>query len=503
MSGPTAVPATAPSAPAPSGPAPSTPTPAARPPVDWTEEVSIVQPRNAAFWLFVGLLAIAGLDFIDRQLLFANASTTAWVVGIFLLALYAVPVFLLVRSLDLFEREPRSMVIGALLWGGIVATFLSGHVNDAWSEILTKVAGADFAREWGAALIGPGDEELFKFLGVVVLFLIARSEFDDVLDGFVYGAMVGLGFTLEEDMYYFFAHFVGQAGASDLGGLFDGFFARIIVGGPYSHVLLTGLTGMGLAYFVTRPDVPRMRRLLITIGLYVAGVAAHFVWNSPLLNDILGNDPDAMTWIIWAALKGLPFLILLAVIVRIAQRREMRWVREAVTPEVEAGYITAAELDTLEDLRRRRAARDAERRRTGSTGSHLLARLQKAQLALAVSAAGSGANRDAQLETHRSLVRTLRGQLDALPRAGGAAAAGAGAAVGAAGAAALAMPFAPTHKVPVEGLPAWQVPDGSTPAVGLAGGLELQLVQRIADWGQVRAVNGWTGWVDARRILPR
>lgn len=493
---------TEPMAPVPIAPAPASAPPGARPPVDWSEEVSIIQPRNAAFWLFVGLLAIAGLSFVDRQLAFANASTTAWVVGLFLLALYAVPVFWLVRSLDLFEREPRSMLIGALLWGGIIATFLSGHVNDAWAEILTKVAGADFAREWGAALIGPGDEELFKFLGVVVLYLIARAEFDDVLDGFVYGAMVGLGFTLEEDMYYFFAHFVGQAGASDLGGLFDGFFARIIVGGPYSHVLLTGLTGMGLAYFVTRPDVPRQRRLLVAIGLYVAGVAAHFIWNSPLLNDVLGNDPDAATWILWAAMKGLPFLILLAVIVRVAQRREMRWVRDAVAPEVEAGYITPAELDTLEDLRRRRAARDAEKARTGAAGSHLLARLQKAQLVLAVTAAGGGANRDALLASNRSLVASLRGQLDALPKAG---AAGATTAAGwvTAATAATAGPFAPTNLVPVEGLPAWQVPNGTTTAVALAGGLELQLVQRIGDWAQVRASNGWTGWVDARRLLPR
>lgn len=472
------------------------------PPVDWTEEVSIVQPRNAAFWLFTVLLVIGGASFIDRQLAFANASTTAWVVGLLLLALYAVPVFLLVRSLDLFEREPRSMLVGALLWGGIIATFLSAHVNDQWAEILTKVAGADFAREWGAALIGPGDEELFKFLGVVVLFLIARNEFDDVLDGFVYGAVIGLGFTIEEDMYYFFAHFVGQAGASDLGGLLDGFFARIIVGGPYSHVVLTGLTGMGLAYFVTRPDVPRARRVLVAVGLYVAGVAAHFIWNSPLLNDVLGNDPDELTWIIWAALKGLPFLILLAVVVRIAQRREMRWVREAVTPEVEAGYLTPSELDTLEDLRRRRAARAAEKARTGPVGERLLARLQKAQLALAVAATGGGANREAHLEASRSLVRTLRAELEALPGAG-AGASGAAAVHSSVAGGPIGAPFAPGHRVPVEGLPAWQVPNGSTPAIGLASGLELQLVQRVGDWAQVRAVNGWTGWVDARRLLPR
>src|SRR5205085_9516111 len=138
---------------------------------------------------------------------------------------------------------------------------------------------------------------LFIFLGIVVLFLIARAEFDDVLDGFVYGAIIGLGFTLAEDMYYLFAHCVGQAGASDLGGLFEGFFTRIIVGGPYSHVLLTGLTGMGLAWYVTRPDIPRSRRLLLAVLLYVAGVAAHFVWNSPLLEGVLGDNPGPTEWL--------------------------------------------------------------------------------------------------------------------------------------------------------------------------------------------------------------
>jgi SH3-like domain-containing protein len=37
----------------------------------------------------------------------------------------------------------------------------------------------------------------------------------------------------------------------------------------------------------------------------------------------------------------------------------------------------------------------------------------------------------------------------------------------------------------------------------LNAGLELQLLQQVGDWAQVRASNGWTGWVDARRLLPR
>jgi RsiW-degrading membrane proteinase PrsW (M82 family) len=462
----------------------------------WSEQLSLVQPRQAAFWLFSILLLISGIGFVDDQLAFANASTTAWLVGLVLLALYAVPVYLLVNALDLFEREPRSLLIGALLWGAIVATFLAGRINGEWDGIVQKLFGAEFAREWGAALIGPGVEELVKFLGVVVIYLIARSEFDDVLDGFVYGAMVGLGFTLEEDMYYFFTHFVGQAGASDLGGLFEGFFMRIIVGGPYSHVLLTGLTGMGLAYYVTRPDIARSRRLLVAVGLYAAGVAAHFVWNSPLLDDMLGSNPDSVTWIAWAAIKGLPFLILLAVVVRVAMRRETHWVRETLADDVSAGLLTPAELDLLGDLRGRRSARRAVSQRKGAAGERLMARLQHAQIALAVAESSTAADRDARLEAKRGAITDLRAQLGALPDLGGAANAMA------AGMAPTAAPaaFAPTHLVPPEGLPSWAAPDPSGPSTPLAGALELQLLQQLADWAQVRASNGWVGWVDARRL---
>ena len=34
--------------------------------------------------------------------------------------------------------------------------------------------------------------------------------------------------------------------------------------------------------------------------------------------------------------------------------------------------------------------------------------------------------------------------------------------------------------------------------------MDDKVLPRSAEyWAQVRAVNGWTGWVDARRLLPR
>jgi hypothetical protein len=341
-------------------------------------------------------------------------------------------------------------------------------------------------------------EELLKFLGVVVIYLIARAEFDDVLDGFVYGAMVGLGFTVAEDMYYFFAHFVGHAGASDLGGLFEGFFTRVIVGGPYSHVLLTGLTGMGLAFYVTRPEIARSRRVLVAVLLYAAGVTAHFVWNSPLLDGILGDNPGPTDWIAWAAVKGLPFLILLGVLVRLAMRREQRWVRDALAEDVAAGVLTAQEVDVLESLRARRSARKAVGARTGPAGERLVARLQHAQIALAIASTGSEADRDARIGASRQLIAGLRAQLAALPIVGSAAATGSAAAA----TASAAQAFAPTHRAPAEGLAAWPNPDPAGASTQLAGGLPVEVVATVADWAQVRASNGWIGWVDARRLVP-
>jgi hypothetical protein len=72
--------------------------------------------------------------------------------------------------------------------------------------------------------------------------------------------------------------------------------------------------------------------------------------------------------------------------------------------------------------------------------------------------------------------------------------------------AAVAVPaaaqWAPTHAVPAEGLPAWAGPDPSVAAVAnLAGGLPVRLVGSANEWAQVEASNGWTGWVDGRRLV--
>ena len=64
--------------------------------------------------------------------------------------------------------------------------------------------------------------------------------------------------------------------------------------------------------------------------------------------------------------------------------------------------------------------------------------------------------------------------------------------------------WSPTHFVPAAGMAAWDHPDPARPPrVVLNAGLGLVIDGIAGDWALVRAVNGWRGWVDGRRLTTR
>jgi RsiW-degrading membrane proteinase PrsW (M82 family) len=220
----------------PAGPTTGLPGSLAGPP-RWGRQATLIQPREPAFWLYVALLAIGGYFFYNDQALMSTL-TMAYALSWLLVLVYAVPVAFLIYRLDLFEREPKILIAAAVVWGGIIATSLAAEANSAWLDVLGKVAAPDFTAQWGKAIVGPGVEETLKLMGVILLYLIARSEFDGPMDGFVYGAMVGLGFTVVEDVSYFINAVAAAPGAVDQSGpVFDTFVIRIVGGGLYGHVL--------------------------------------------------------------------------------------------------------------------------------------------------------------------------------------------------------------------------------------------------------------------------
>ena len=378
---------------------------------NWGPKLSLFQWREPAFWAFVVLMLLCGAGAAIWMLELLLTSPGGFVLSWILLLFYLLPMFLIIYFLDFYDREPLSLVFGALAWGMIAATSLSLVGNTRWGEIIARVAGPDFAATWTAAITAPIVEESFKGVGVVLIYLIARREVNDIMDGFVYGAMVGLGFTVVEDVYYFVGAFGGTPA-----GVIQGFFVRVVLSGLYGHVVYTGLTGIGIAYFVTRKGEASLgKRWLVMIGLFLTAMTAHFLWNLPLLNLLPPEGSSTLVQLVMIpiglAVKGLPFLAFLALILRLAHRREVYWLRKSIEGELGGPGLLPGELEVLVDSRARRRARNELRSRSGGQAADLLKRIQREQIKLAMMRTRAPSPEHPDLVQQRALLHNLRQNL--------------------------------------------------------------------------------------------
>ena len=300
--------------------------------------------RQPAYWLFL-VLVFAGLAIVSyEQLTYVAAYPQAWFLSILLLAAVAVPVGLIVYRLDQFEPEPASLIAVALLWGGVVAVSFAAVSNTSLLTFLQHVLSPAQIDSWGAALVAPLNEEFYKGAGLVMIFFIARNEIDGLMDGLVYGAMIGLGFQVVENIQYF-VHAAAESGAGQIGPVVGTFFVRVLVAGLYSHMLFTGLLGFGFAYFVTRRAAPWGVRAGVFALFVVLAWSAHFVWNSPWLDSRMNGS--AGSFVLALIIKGLPFLILLLLLGVFARRREAQVFSGLMAEEVGSDVVTQEEFHVL------------------------------------------------------------------------------------------------------------------------------------------------------------
>ncbi|HEU0013231.1 MAG TPA: PrsW family intramembrane metalloprotease [Longimicrobium sp.] len=271
----------------------------------------------------------------------------------FLLAIVPVPVYVvLVLWLDRFEPEPGRTLAQTFAWGATVAVFAALLVNGFAEGFIAGVLGDGAAELFGSIVSAPVVEELAKGFALLLLFRELKDEFDGVVDGVVYAAMVGLGFAMIENVQYY-----GEAIAAGGEASVLTFFVRGLMA-PFAHPLFTSMFGIGLGYVRERQGAGASRAWAV-LGL-AAAVVLHALWNLAASFE---------EWFLAAyALVMLPCFVAVLGLIYLSLRREGRVLRRHLSALVDDGLLTPQELECLCRVRSRLWASTRALYRGGTAG---------------------------------------------------------------------------------------------------------------------------------------
>lgn len=169
------------------------------------------------------------------------------ILGLIFVTPFVVVYFLIIRWCDRFEPEPWWLLLCAFFFGALIATAGGGTMNGFSHTLAVMATGeppdSENVQFIVATFSAPIFEEGFKGLGVAMIAAISAlgvKELDGALDGAIYGGVVGLGFTLTEDVQY-----VSNAFAQEgLVGFVFLLFIRTVMNG-LTHCTFTAMTGLG------------------------------------------------------------------------------------------------------------------------------------------------------------------------------------------------------------------------------------------------------------------
>ncbi len=244
---------------------------------------------------------------------------------------------LLIWWLDRYEKEPLHLLVAAFLWGSLPAIVLAILFEVILATPFDASPLGPNVAIWGLA---PLVEEPIKALALVALFLFARREFDGALDGIVYGALIGFGFSMTENLLFFIAY------PDDFGVLF---WLRGVVFG-LNHAFFTSIVGLTLGAVRYAPQ-----RWLGYVALplsLLAAIALHSLHNYAVSQEWIGL---ALSWLVQSA----GVLVVLAVAV-LTWRHEKRWMVQELGEEIMLGTITPEDYaEAISAPRRTRALLNA------------------------------------------------------------------------------------------------------------------------------------------------
>jgi RsiW-degrading membrane proteinase PrsW (M82 family) len=226
--------------------------------------------------------------------------------------------------LDRYDKEPIRLLAAAFLWGALPGA-------------LVAVA----ARFVVAGPLAPLITESVKAIAVWFIFTRYRREFDDVLDGIVYGAMVGIGFAMMSNLATYIFGF--------LFGGFDYLRGSVLLNGiafGLNEAYYGAIVGVGFGVSRWATDWRRIGAPLIALA---AAVGLHLLTDFFRGLAIGGRQwlvvvPMLATWIGIVAILAIAYL---------SNRKQRDTIRAYLQDEVDRRTITPNEYSYLSAPARR------------------------------------------------------------------------------------------------------------------------------------------------------
>ena len=333
--------------------------------------------------LLLGLLVLILIGF--------ETGPVAFLVGL-VTATLPVPLYiLLVLWIDRYESEPLWMLATAFFWGALVAVFIAFLFNTVIALIVSIVTNSLAAGETVAAVISaPIVEETAKALILFIFFFWKKDEFDGVVDGIVYAALVGLGFAMTENIQYYSKEVLAKGG--------EGLTILFIIRGalaPFSHPLFTSMTGIGLG--LARQTRNTALKLVTPILGLLTAICLHSIWNGSAA--IFGGGVFVLTYL----LLMVPAFLIILFVIFLALRREGQVVRQFLMSDLERGMLTNEEYNELCTVRGRMGSSFHALSRGGI--DHWRARMRFNQMASELAFQRNRASRDVGSANQAALER--------------------------------------------------------------------------------------------------
>ena len=264
-------------------------------------------------------------------------------IGVVIAIIATFPAILLVWYLDQREHESPLLLTGAAVWGGVVSASMSlvfGNTLYAYMLRIAKQAGGSIfgfsAERFTSIFTTPIVEEIIKGFAILVLFWLLRSDFDDLRDGLLYGAMVGLGFNAGQYTIFLLDELVysGTPPYLSLGAL------QFVFLGVNGHFIYSALLGAGFG--LARQTHNARLKWLAPLGGIALAILANILANSvgtKIINDtvramtgarlLFDSTPPQVVWVA-TALGTLAALFWAFILLGYAVYRSELWEVETI-----------------------------------------------------------------------------------------------------------------------------------------------------------------------------